>query len=66
MPKVNSSAIDRVRSLGKEGFIVKFRDGGVYKVNAPTEVYRQLRNADSVGGFYNLNIRNTYTAERLA
>lgn len=66
MPRVNSTAIERVRALPLPGgFRVHFHSGDVYEVDAPRDVYLKLRRARSVGTFYNSNVRGKYPTRKV-
>ena len=60
MPKVNSTAIARIRPTGPSRFRVLFHEGREYEVEAPRSVYRELRNARSVGATYNRKVRGKF------
>lgn len=55
-------------SVGWENGIleVEFKNGSVYKYfDVPQEEYVALMNATSLGKYFNTNIRNNYTSEKL-
>jgi hypothetical protein len=66
MPKVNSTSIARVSpGITGDRFTVHFHSGERYEVVAPLNVYRSLRSAQSVGSFYNTQVRGKYLARKL-
>lgn len=65
MPKVNSTSIARVRPGIGDKFTVTFHTGDSYEVEAPRSVYRGLRNARSVGAFYNRHVRGKFPTVKL-
>lgn len=67
MPKVNSTAIERVRPLPLPGgFRVRFHSGDEYEVEAPRAVYRRLRHSRSVGATYNSEVRGKYPTRKVS
>lgn len=66
MPKVNSTAIERVRALTPNKFRVRFHGGREYDITAPRDVYRSLRHSRSVGYTYSTSIRGRYPTERVS
>lgn len=51
-----------------EILFVQFRESGtIYSYdNVPQEIYDEMNNADSMGGYYNRNIKGVYTSTRLS
>lgn len=66
MPKVNSTSIAHVRAGLGDKFTVTFHTGDTYEVEAPREVYRDLRHARSVGAHYNRNVRGKYPTRKVS
>jgi len=67
MPRVNSTAIARVRPLpGPKGFRIRFHSGDEYEVDAPRVVYKRLRNSRSVGTTYNSEVRGQYPTRKVS
>ena len=66
MPKVNSTAIERVRLLpAPNKFRIRFHGGREYDIEAPRDVYRRLRHSRSVGTTYATEIRGRFPTERV-
>ena len=67
MPKVNSTAIERIRPLPRPGgFRIRFHSGAEYDYDAPREVYRRLRHARSVGFTYVSEVRGRYPSRKVS
>lgn len=64
MPKVNSTAIERVRPAGLNEVRVDFHGGKSYIIEGKG-LYRKLRHARSVGAVYNREVRGRYPTERI-
>ena len=60
MPKVNSTAIEKVRITGPNKFRVRFHEGGEYEITAPRSVFHALRTSRSVGQTFNYSVRGLY------
>ena len=63
---LNSSALARVAyDDGRQHLHVEFRDGSLYVYCGVTSmVYEELITAESQGGYFNTQIRNTYVSVR--
>jgi len=45
---------------------IEFRNGRVYRYfDVPSDVYEELMAADTLGGYFNRNIRNRYPFEQI-
>jgi hypothetical protein len=64
---VESSVIANVGySPGEQILEVEFHSGRVYQyLNVPPEQYGLLMSADSIGSYYNRNIRDKYESQEL-
>lgn len=65
MPKVNSTAIERLRPT-PTGFRAKFHTGQEYEYTAPRSVYRELRHSRSVGRTFTSKVRGKYPSKKVS
>lgn len=64
---VNSSNLVGVGyDAGSETLEVEFKSGAVYQyLNVPEFMWERLRDADSIGRFFNAEIKNAYPCNKL-
>lgn len=62
--EVSSSSISAIEETGRGTMIVEFVNRGKYEYfDVPLEVITEFVNADSVGRYFNQNIRGRYREE---
>lgn len=63
--ELNSSSISAVEETGRGTMIVEFANRGKYEYfDVPANVIREFIEADSVGKYFNQNIRGQYREEQ--
>jgi len=65
MKKTNSSIIKEVGYDGKDLYINLTTNSNYKYENVPSKVYKEFLKADSLGQYFNKNIRNSYKYVRM-
>ena len=64
---VSSSMIKEIEKTKDGSLIVVFNTGSVYKYhNIPKNIESSMLNSDSIGKYFNANIKNRYEHEKVA